>query len=70
MDAIKRMADLLDYIKTHSDSITELINGFPVSDLQSDKECADLLDYIESDLNSIEIHMESAKELIDYDKTM
>ena len=70
MDAIERMKELLDFIKVHSDSITELINQFPVVDLQSDKECADLIDYIESDLNSIEIHMESAKELIDYDKTI
>jgi hypothetical protein len=70
MDAIKAMADQLDMIKTRAESITQLINEMPVSDLPNDNECADLIQLIQSDVEAIQIHMESASELIDWDKTI
>lgn len=70
MDQIKEFADQLDMIKTRSESITQLINEMPVSDLPNDNECADLIQLIRGDLEAIEIHLESASEFINWDKTI
>jgi hypothetical protein len=70
MDAIKAMSTQLDYIKVRAESIIQLINEMPVSDLPNDNECADLIQLIQNDMDAMAIHLESASELVDWDKTI
>jgi hypothetical protein len=63
-NSIKEFTDQMDCIKTWCRSIVDQINSFPVSDLMDSNKCIELINSIDSEIQSIEIHNEHAKDII------
>ena len=57
----KEFTNQLDCIKTWARSIIELIDK---TELNGTKDCADLLNSIEDETNSMNIHVESARDIM------
>ena len=70
LDKVKDMANQLDQIKTRALSIGSMIQDYLVSDIQDDCKLAELIESINMDKGVMEIHIESASELIDWDSTL
>jgi hypothetical protein len=70
LNKVKAMADQLDQIKTRALSIGSLIQDYLIADIQDDLKLAELIESINMDKEVMEIHIEFASELFDWDSTV
>jgi len=70
INKVKDMSNQLDMIKTRALSIGSMIQNYLVADIQDDCKLAELIDSINIDKEVMEIHIEQASELIDWDSTL
>ena len=61
---IKELASQLDMIKTRAESIINSINEFPVHRMNDLDSIQDLMNDISGDSNAMDIHIETAFEII------